>query len=49
MVSILSMMDFFAVKSELKEIKVTLEGHKSRPFFELQGIKVHKSAKMTLC
>ena len=40
-VSILSMLDFFNVKSDLKEIKETLQGHKSRPYFELHGIKVH--------
>ena len=39
-VSILSMLDFFTVKSDLKEIKETLQGHKSRPYFELHGIKV---------
>ena len=44
-VSILSMLDFFTVKSDLKEIKETLQGHKSRPYFELQGIKVHTYTK----
>ena len=44
-VSILSMLDFFNVKSDLKEIKENLQGHKSRPYFELQGIKVHTYTK----
>ena len=46
-VSILSMLDFFNVKSDLKEIKETLQGHKSRPYFELQGMKVHTYTNMT--
>ena len=44
-VSILSMLDFFNVKSDLKKLNETLQGHKSRPYFELQGIKVHKYTK----
>ena len=44
-VSILSMLDFFNVKSDLKKLNETLQGHKSRPYFELQGIKVYTFTK----
>lgn len=39
-VSIISMVDFFGVKSTLEQIKGDLEEHKSKPFFELHGIRV---------
>jgi len=44
-VSILSLLDFFTVKSDLKGIKETLQGHKSRPYFELQGIKTQNESE----
>ena len=39
-VSILSVVDFLGVKRNLTEINVSLEEHRSKPFFELHGIRV---------
>lgn len=42
-VSIISMVDFFGVKSTLEQIKGDLEEHKSKPFFELHGIRIEST------
>ena len=39
-VSILSMVDYSGVKRSLKEVERGLDEHKSKPFFELHGMRV---------